>query len=99
MTNRILASRIWSNRMKRTVNAETGMSLVEATIILMVLALLTAVIAPSAGDYIEEARNTKAKHDVEAIGTGLVRLLRDTGLPCLSKTGASCSKANKVEPL
>jgi Tfp pilus assembly protein PilE len=85
--------------MKRTVNAEAGMSLVEATIILMVLALLTAVIAPSAGDYIEEARNTKAKHDVEAIGTGIVRLLRDTGLPCLSKNGSSCDKANKVEVL
>jgi type II secretory pathway pseudopilin PulG len=99
MKTRIHASRIWSNRMKRNINAETGMSLVEATIILMVLALLTAVIAPSAGDYIEEARNTKAKGDVEAIGTGIVRLVRDTGLPCLSKNGVSCSKANKIELL
>jgi type II secretory pathway pseudopilin PulG len=99
MTNHIHSSRTWSNRMKRNVNAETGMSLVEATIILMVLALLTAVIAPSAGDYIEEARNTKAKADVEAIGLGIVRLVRDTGLPCLSKNGTSCAKANKVEVL
>jgi hypothetical protein len=77
------------------------MSLVEATIILMVLATLTGVIAPSASDYIEESRNTKAKHDVEAIGTGIARLLRDTGLACVSLSGASatCNKADKVEVL
>src|SRR5687767_7383196 len=49
----------------RKWNAEKGMSLVEATIILMVLAILTAVIAPSAGDYVNDARQTKAKEDVE----------------------------------
>jgi type II secretory pathway pseudopilin PulG len=76
-----------------------GMSLVEATIILMVLATLTAVIAPSAGDYIEEARNTKAKEDVESIGMGIARLMRDTGLPCVSLNGSSCSKVNRVELL
>jgi hypothetical protein len=77
------------------------MSLVEATIILMVMATLTAVITPSAADYIEESRNTKAKADVEAIGTGIARLLRDTGLACVSLSGASatCNKADKVELL
>jgi type II secretory pathway pseudopilin PulG len=99
MTNQTISSREWRNRMKRNLKAERGMSLVEATIILMVLALLTAVIAPSAGDYVEEARNTKAKEDVEAIGMAIVRLVRDTGLPCVSLNGASCVIAQKVELL
>ncbi len=84
----------------RKWNSEQGMSLVEATIILMVLAILTAVIAPSAGDYINEARAVKAKEDVEAIGTGILRVLRDTGSRCL-KVDASlaCTRANRVDLL
>jgi Tfp pilus assembly protein PilE len=86
---------------KRNYSSELGMSLVEATIILMVLAVLTAVVAPSIGDYVEDARQTKAKEDVEAIGTGILRLLRDTGLPCLSTSPGSspCSLANRVDLL
>lgn len=90
--------------MTRKLSRETGMSLVEATIILMVLGILTAVIAPSVGDYLEDARQTKAKEDVEAIGTGILRLLRDTGLPCLTTvSGATvatgCTKAGRVDVL
>jgi type II secretory pathway pseudopilin PulG len=88
-----------TSRFNRRLASERGLSLVEATIILMVLATLTAVIAPTAGDYMEEARNTKAKEDVEAIGMGIVRLMRDTGLPCVSLNGSSCTKVNRVELL
>ena len=84
----------------RKWNSERGMSLVEATIILMVLAILTAVIAPSAGDYVNEARNVKAKEDVEAIGTGIMRMLRDTGNKCMKKDASlACTKANRVDLL
>jgi type II secretory pathway pseudopilin PulG len=58
-----------------------GMSLVEATIILMIIFLLTAVLSPTISDYVNDARQTKVKEDVEAIGTSVLRLLRDTGLP------------------
>jgi type II secretory pathway pseudopilin PulG len=76
------------------------MSLVEATIILMVLATLTAVISPSIADYNNDARQVKAKEDVEAIGTGVLRLLRDTGSRCLRKTGTTdCTKTNRVDLL
>lgn len=90
--------------MMRKLSHESGMSLVEATIILMTLAILTAVIAPSVGDYLEEARQTKAKEDVEAIGTGVLRLLRDTGLPCLTTQAAAtiangCTLAKRVDVL
>jgi type II secretory pathway pseudopilin PulG len=87
----------------RKWNSESGMSLVEATIILMVLAILTATIAPSLADYVEDARQVKAKEDVEAIGTAIKRLVRDTGLGCLSDTpspaSASCTQANRIDLL
>ena len=90
--------------MRRNFGAEAGMSLVEATIILMVLAVLTSVIAPSVGDYIEESRNVKAKEDVEAIGTGILRLMRDTGIPCLTTVSTAtvatgCTLAGRVDIL
>jgi type II secretory pathway pseudopilin PulG len=67
--------------MSTKLKNERGMSLVEATIILMIIFLLTAVLSPSIGDYVSDARQTKAKEDVEAIGLSIVRLLRDSGLP------------------
>jgi type II secretory pathway pseudopilin PulG len=82
--------------MTRRLKGQRGMSLVEATIILMVLATLTAVLAPSMGDYVEDARNTKAKEDVEAIGTSIARLTRDTGQPCLQVAAGACTLANRV---
>jgi type II secretory pathway pseudopilin PulG len=88
--------------MQNKLNSERGMSLVEATIILMVLAILTSVLAPSLGDYVNEARHEKVKEDTEALGMGIMRLLRDTGLPFLVRTaGATPSRAstNRVDLL
>jgi type II secretory pathway pseudopilin PulG len=73
--------------MIRKRNGERGMSLVEVTIILMVLAIVTAVAAPSIADYVDDARGVKGKEDVEAIGTAIARLLRDTGAPFLLEDG------------
>lgn len=75
----------------RNWNAERGMSLVEATIILMVLATLTAVISPSMGDYLEDARQMKAKEDVESLGIAIKRLLRDTGFKGLKSTDGTAA--------
>lgn len=84
----------------RKTNSERGMSLVEATIILMVLATLTAAISPSIADYTNDARGVKAKEDVEAIGTGILRLLKDTGSRCLRLAGTTdCTVANRVDLL
>lgn len=73
------------------MTSQKGMSLVETTIILTVLALLTGVIAPSARAYIEDARNVQAKENVESIGSAIEALLRDTGMLCLSFDGSSCA--------
>jgi len=86
----------------RTWKSERGMSLVEATIILMVLAILTSVLAPSIGDYVNDARQVKAKEDLEVLGLSVARLVRDTGLPFpVRAAGAAPSKAstNRVDLL
>ncbi len=86
----------------RALKSDRGMSLVEATIILMVLAILTSVLAPSMGDYVNDARQVKAKEDLEAIGLSVARLVRDTGLPFpVRVAGAAPSKAstNRVDLL
>jgi type II secretory pathway pseudopilin PulG len=82
------------------VNAERGVSLVEATLIVMVLAVLTATLAPSIGGYVADARQTAAKSDVEAIGSGVLQLLRDTGSRCLRLVGTTdCTVTNRVDLL
>lgn len=63
------------------------MSLVEVTIILAVLAVLTAVAAPAIGSYMNDAAASKAKADVEAIGSALSRMLVDTGEPWVLADG------------
>jgi type II secretory pathway pseudopilin PulG len=93
---------IWAPR----TGGDAGLSLVEVTIILMVVAVLVAAVAPSAGTYSESARAAKAKSDTETIGAAIDELLRNTGLTCLSKAptaaltpaaSAPCSLTNRVE--
>lgn len=78
---------------------ERGMSLVEATIILMVLMLLTGVLAPSINDYVNDAKHLKSKEDCEAIGQAVARMARDLG-PCFKWNGRDrCTKQNRVDIL
>jgi type II secretory pathway pseudopilin PulG len=58
---------------------QRGVSLVEASIVLSVFALLTAMLAPSIGGYISDSQHAAAKKDVEVIGTALSRMLSDVG--------------------
>jgi type II secretory pathway pseudopilin PulG len=78
-------------RRARTLAGERGMSLVEATVVLLTLAALTAVIAPSLGAYVEDGKQIKAKKDVATIGGAITAVLRDTGMLCLSLAGANCA--------
>src|SRR3989344_1543470 len=86
--------RKWSSTM--------GMSLVEASIILLVLATLSAVIAPSINDYVNDAKRIKVKEDLEALGVITARLMSDTGYPCLRKNARLsplCAEVNHVNIL
>ncbi|HXH25968.1 MAG TPA: hypothetical protein VNI78_12000 [Vicinamibacterales bacterium] len=87
--------------MQQKLKSERGLSLIEATIILLVLSVLTAVVAPSMGDFVNDARDVRAKEDVEAIGGAIMRLLRDSRQACLvlDATSASCTETNRVDLL
>ena len=78
-------------------NNERGLSLVEVTIMLLVLMLLTSVLAPSIADFINDAKWVKVKEDCEAIGLSTMRLTRDVG-PCLKFRGTeACNRYNRVD--
>jgi hypothetical protein len=83
----------------RRISGDRGLSLVEVTIMLLVLMTLTGVLAPSIMDFVRDAQWVKAKEDCEAIGVSVVRLMRDVG-PCLKFDGTgACTKANRVDLL
>jgi len=83
---------------KRTLTQQHGMSLVEATIILLVLMILTSVLAPSIYDFVVDAKMVKVKEDCEAIGVSVVRLVNDVG-PCLKSDSNTCSDINRINVL
>jgi len=85
--------------MKTKLMNARGLSLVEVTIMLLVLMLLTGVLAPSIFDFVKDAQWVKVKEDCEAIGISVARLVRDTG-PCLRLDGTGkCTKANRADLL
>jgi hypothetical protein len=85
--------------MRKRLTSTRGLSLVEVTIMLFVLMLLTGVLAPSIMDFVRDAQWVKVKEDCEAIGVSVARLARDVG-PCLKFNGTGpCTKTNRVDVL
>ena len=85
--------------MTRFLKNARGLSLVEVTIMLLVLMLLTGVLAPSIWDFVIDAKLVKVKEDCEAIGISVARLTRDIG-PCLKFNGTQkCTVENRVDLL
>lgn len=85
--------------MRTRCTAERGLSLIEVTIMPLVLMLLTGVLTPSIMDFVKDAQWVKVKEDCEAIGVSVARLTRDVG-PCLKFNGTdACTKANRVDVL
>jgi type II secretory pathway pseudopilin PulG len=85
--------------MTNRLSGARGLSLIEVTIVLLVLMTLTGVLAPSIMDFVRDAQWVRAKEDCEAIGVSVVRLTRDVG-PCLKFNGAGgCTKSNRVDLL
>lgn len=83
----------------RKIKGQKGLSLVEVTIILLVLMLLTSVLTPSIWDFVHEAQWVKVKGDCEAIGITFSRLTRDIG-PCLRVNSLNgCTKGFRVDVL
>ena len=82
----------------RTFKGQRGLSLIEVTIMLLVLMLLTGVLAPSIFDFVNDAKWVKVKEDCEAIAVSVARLHRDVG--CIRLDGTlPCTKVNRVDLL
>ena len=83
----------------RKLGNRAGLSLVEVTIMLLVLMLLTGVLAPSIMDFVRDAQWVKVKEDCEAIGISVARIMRDVP-PCFKLVGTdACTVDNRVDLL
>lgn len=56
---------------------ERGVTIIEATIVLSVFALLSAVMAPSVQNYIDNARQVRAREDLQVIGNAIQDFIAD----------------------
>jgi type II secretory pathway pseudopilin PulG len=63
----------------RPGGSERGLSLVEATIILAVISVLSAMLAPNINDYIAQARQARAREDVMVIANAINEFIADNG--------------------
>jgi len=71
----------------RVKKGQRGLSLIEVTIMLLVLMLLTSVLAPSIFDFVNDAQWVKVKEDCEAIAISVARLHRDVGANLYTNPG------------
>jgi type II secretory pathway pseudopilin PulG len=63
----------------KQIRNSRGFTLVEVSIIVMALAILSAILLPQIGVFLRDARFARAREDVAAIGVAMMQLLKDTG--------------------
>ena len=80
----------------RRARGQRGLSLIEVTIMLLVLMLLTSVLAPSIFDFVQDAQWVKVKEDCEVLAISLARLIKDVG-PNLVGVGGGAWPAAKLD--
>lgn len=62
---------------RRFFAREDGMSMVEAAVILAVVATLSAVLAPAINGYVDQARQARAREDVKTISDAIQAFITD----------------------
>ena len=68
---------------------QAGFTLVEVSIILMVLTVLSSILLPGIAGYLRDARLARARADLEAIAKAILRFLDDTGEGAFRRLGNS----------
>ena len=58
---------------------DAGFTLVEVSIIVLALAILSSILLPQMGVFLRDARFARAREDVAAIGVAMMHMLKDTG--------------------
>ena len=61
----------------RTWTGERGVTLVEASVVLMVVATLAAILMPAVNGYVEQARQARARADLSAIAEAINSFITD----------------------
>ena len=69
----------------------SGWSLIELTIILVVLSILCAILAPVIGRFVRNAKMCRAREDVQAIGCAIWMCIEDTANSYFMKQGGKPS--------
>lgn len=73
----------------RRLRSATGLSLVEVSVILGALAVITGALAPGGLDLVTQARDLQATRDALSIRDALIRLSTDTGATRIATSGTS----------
>jgi len=80
-------------RHARVRGGDQGMSLIEATVVLMVMSVIAAILAPPVRNYVLTTQQAAASSDVENIGAALGRMLDDLGETAVLRDGNGSSAA------
>lgn len=80
---------------KRTRNAEAGVTLIEMLVVVTIIALFAAIVAPKMFKKGDEARHTAARTQINAFSTALGMYKLDTGMFPTSEMGLN---ALRVRP-
>jgi len=77
----------------------SGWSLIELTIILVVLSILCAILAPTIGRYVRNAKVIRAREDVQAIGCAVWMFIEDTANGMFLQDGDAVRENSEGRPL
>jgi prepilin-type N-terminal cleavage/methylation domain-containing protein len=66
--------------MQTSRRSQSGFSLVETTIVLMVMSALSSVMVPASGDFVADARSIRARSDSRTIAVRVRHLSGRNGL-------------------
>lgn len=58
---------------------QKGLTLIEVSVILSVLAILSAFLVPAVSHFLQDASMLQAQNDVKVIASGLINFMNDTG--------------------
>jgi type II secretory pathway pseudopilin PulG len=75
------------------MRSDSGMSLLEATIVLMVFSAIASIMAPTVFEYVRTTEQAAASHDAAQIGAALARMLDDLGETSVLRDGNGSSAA------
>ena len=89
-------------RIQLRQGSDHGFTLVEVTIILMVLIVLSRSFLSGIGNYLRDARLARARQDLGTIQSAIMAFMRDTGegvFRCFGRANRVTSLGRDYEPL